>query len=1544
VQLGYGQVGGYLVQSRSVGAIAGSQALKILDGVSPSQIPLVTVPNAFVFDWRALQRWGISQRDLPPDSTILNRPLTAWELYKRYILGALSLILLEALLIFGLVINRARAQKAEAELRHNQRRLADLIETAFDAIVAVDEGQRIVLFNSAAERIFDCPAASAIGEPFDRFVPQRLRAAHNADIFRFGETGTTSRVMGAMDTLSGLRSTGEEFPIEASISQVETSGKKLYTVIIRDISKRKQAEAELRRLNRALQTLSRCNQSLTHSANEQQLVESICQSLVETGGYRMAWVGYAEQDGERRVRPVASAGFDDGYLANIDITWGEGPSGQGAPGCAIREGHPVVNRNTATNPAYAPWRTEALKRGYLSSITLPLYVANQAMGALTLHASEPEAFDEQELRLLRELADDLSFGIDTIRTRDQRKRAEAELHLTLFSLEHASDGMFRMDPMGRIVFVNESACQSLNRSREELLSLSISDVDPNVSPEGWSAMWERLKKRGSGTFETHHRTKDGRTFPVEVTSAYVEFDGKEYAFASVRDVTERVRAEEELRKEKAFTEAVIDSFPDIFFVLRGPGQFVHWGRNPERILGYSREETLALSQATEIVAEEYRPLAAQAIQSGFANGIVAVEVQLLHRDGRKIPYLLSATRAIIGGETLLVGIGLDITERKQIEQALSQSEERFRTVFETSGAGIVLLDLTGYLMETNAAFQHMLGYSGSELHHMRFTEVTHPDDREGDWRRFQELSEGKISKYEAEKRYIHKDGEIIWARLIVSLVRDTHGQPQYAAAMVSDITERKRAEEALQESEARFRMLIEEAPSGVRISRDGIGLYANKAFLQMFGLHQAREVVGQPIANVWAPESRFIVEERVRLWSDGEEISPSFDGIGIRKDGSKLDVHVDLVLVDLSDGRASLGFHSDVTETKRAQKRIMESEEKFRTVFMAGPDLVFMASLADGRVLEINDRCWDFFGYTRDEMIGKTATELGIFANPADRQKLVAEVKSKGGVRNLELDCKRKNGSVMRALVSVERLEISDEPVMVGVTRDITEQKRAEETMVRLRQAVDSSGEVVFMTDREGVITFINPEFTRLYGYAPEEVVGKATRRILKSDDVTESEYDRVWLAAEDKQFTFGEIVNQTKDGRKVMVERSANAVLDDRGDIVGFISIQTDITERKHLEQQLIQAQKMEAVGSLAAGVAHDFNNLLTIINGFSALLLKRIPVDDPMHSPLSEIRDAGERGAGLTRQLLAFSRKAIHALVILDLNDVINNASNMLRRLIGEDVKLVLLCQSGISMIKADAGQMEQILLNLAVNARDAMPRGGTLTIETSNLQADENYVREHHLMAPGLYVRLSVRDTGVGIEEKTQARIFEPFFTTKEIGKGTGLGLATVYAIAEQAGGHIEVESKIGHGATFTIYLPQASGTPQLKRTEEGIDNGTETILLVEDEEELRHMVRYILESCGYTVLEASSAMEAILIPAQHQGAIQLLLTDVVMPELSGRELAEKLTKVRPEIRVLYMSGYTDDTVLRYGVLESAVHFLQKPFSPTALSRKVREVLDA
>jgi len=638
------------------------------------------------------------------------------------------------------------------------------------------------------------------------------------------------------------------------------------------------------------------------------------------------------------------------------------------------------------------------------------------------------------------------------------------------------------------------------------------------------------------------------------------------------------------------------------------------------------------------------------------------------------------------------------------------------------------------------------------------------------------------------------------------------------------------------------------------------------------------------------------------------------------------------------------------TEQARAEEARRHGEERFRALIEHGADAVALVA-PDGTLLFASHSIERLLGFAPAELVGHPGFER---VHPDDVSRVHAALRdiiaSPGTPVGLELRWRHKDGSWRHIdAVAVDRLAEPAVGAIVVNFRDVTERRTAEaalrESEERYRTLVEGVRDIIFALSPEGTIASLNPAFETITGWRREQWVGQPFEGLVHPEDLP--------LALE----LLGRVVRgelrpasqfrvRTAKGDFRVGEFSATPQLRE-GRLVGILGIGRDVTERVQLEQQLRQAQKMEAVGRLAGGIAHDFNNILTAITGYADLLLEDLGATDPRRQDADEIHKAADRAAGLTRQLLAFSRQQVLQPTVLEVNTLVGDLEKMLRRLLGEDVALSTRLAPTTGRVKADPGQLEQVIMNLAVNARDAMPNGGKLTLETANVDLDDAYAADHYPARAGPFVMLAVSDTGTGMSEETQAHMFEPFFTTKEKGKGTGLGLATVYGIIKQSGGFIWVYSEVGHGTTFKLYLPRveelaerASEPAQLPARPA---RGTETVLVVEDEAPVRSVARQVLERHGYTVLEAPSAEAALDLAARYSGAIHLLLTDVVMPGLNGRELASRLADLRPDARVIFMSGYTDEAVTRHGVLEPGSAYVQKPFTPDAIVRRVREVLD-
>ena len=660
----------------------------------------------------------------------------------------------------------------------------------------------------------------------------------------------------------------------------------------------------------------------------------------------------------------------------------------------------------------------------------------------------------------------------------------------------------------------------------------------------------------------------------------------------------------------------------------------------------------------------------------------------------------------------------------------------------------------------------------------------------------------------------------------------------------------------------------------------------------------------------------------------------------------------------------------------------------FRDLLDAAPDAMIVVN-SQGQIVLVNTQTENLFGYTRDELLNQ---RLEILIpqrfrkhHHGERDQFFAHPRKRPMGSGVELVGLRKDGSEFPADITLSPIETEDGIVVLSSVRDITERKQSEEiarqhaelqvkraeesaqlaaakkeldliaerergaealrrSQARVRRLVESNIIGIATGDLTGEIVDVNDACLSIFGFTREDVLSGQ----LRWDTLTPPEYHDADRLAVGKLIKTGvappwEKQFFRKDGSRVSVLIGAVTLEAESGEIEA-ISFVLDISERKQLEQQLRQAQKMEAVGQLAGGIAHDFNNLLAVIIGYSEILGERLGKDDPLKPKAEQITKAGKGAAALTRQLLAFSRRQVLEPVVLDLNSVVADTSKMLRRLIGEHIELVTTAASELGRVKADRGQIEQIVMNLAVNARDAMPHGGKLTIATANAEMDDVYCRQNPGAIPGPYVMLSVSDTGCGMSHETQMQIFEPFFTTKGQDKVTVLGLSTVYGVVKQSGGYISVYSEVGRGTSFKIYLPRTDASVTAARGSDDGENphGWETVLLVEDAQPLRELARELLEGNGYTVLEAANGADAIGLAENHRRTIHLLFTDVVMPGMDGRKLADHLVRINPEMKVLYMSGYTDDAIGHHGVLGSGIALLEKPFTRESLTRKVREVL--
>ena len=840
-----------------------------------------------------------------------------------------------------------------------------------------------------------------------------------------------------------------------------------------------------------------------------------------------------------------------------------------------------------------------------------------------------------------------------------------------------------------------------------------------------------------------------------------------------------------------------------------------------------------------------------------------------------------------------------------------------------------------FLAVNQAAIEHY-GYSREEFLRMTLKDIRPEEDvpalLENISRTGPGFQTGRIL------RHRKKDGTLIDVK-ITSHDLAWAGHPARLAS-AEDITGRKRTEESLRQSEESYRLLVEQNPDAILVHRRGTIVFANNSATALFGARSANELLGKQHLDFVHPDHREAVKQRIQDFSDDLTSVRRNETKFLRLDGREIYAEVAARSILYQGEAATQVMFRDVSQRRQAEEELRHGEARLA---------------AAQAIAHVGDWSWDIiddtltwsaemfriYGISPQKFDGKPASVVRLI-HPDDvplHEKCIKDLLAGRSADSFEYRILQPGGQERVVQVLGGAVE-HDEGVPIrisGVVLDVTERKKAEE---RFYKAFHASPEpTTIATATEGRYIDVNESFLRVTGYQREEAIGQ-TFEELKFWERPEDRAALVEKLNKEGSVRDLEITFRTKAGEQRTALDSAELV-----DIAGqkcILSIFKDITEQRSLEKQLRQAQKMEAIGQLSGGIAHDFNNLLSVIIGYSEVLEERLPQADPLRKNCQQITKAGQSAASLTRQLLAFSRQQVLELKVLELNAVVLHVEKMLRRLIGEHIDLTTVLSPTLGRVKADQGQIEQVIINLAVNARDAMPNGGKLTIETADIDVDQDYVHKHPLHVPGPYVLLTVSDTGVGMDAETQARIFEPFFTTKEIGRGTGLGLATVYGVVKQSGGFIWVYSEVGHGTTFKIYLPrtaEAMGADKPISAAQSV-RGTETVLLVEDEEALREFTATVLTNSGYTVLAAERPDKAIEIASQHQGPIHLLLSDVIMPGMNGSVLARNLVAIRPEIRVIYMSGYTGFT--HPGLVDSDVILLQKPFTREALLHKVREGL--
>jgi len=946
--------------------------------------------------------------------------------------------------------------------------------------------------------------------------------------------------------------------------------------------------------------------------------------------------------------------------------------------------------------------------------------------------------------------------------------------------------------------------------------------------------------------------------------------------------------------------------------------------------------------------------------------------------------------------TIVKRVETGVREREKLLEQLRDAENKYRVIFDNALEGIFQSTPEGKFITANESLAKMWGYdTPAQL----LSEMSNADEKlyvvPGRWSQLLQTFQRHYTVLGFVSEVYRKDGRPMWISQNVRGVRDAQGQLVYVEGTVEDITaqwlaDRRRSllhgtttnlAEAATVAEARPKILqaiceilewdmgaVWDVDKGENVLRCVEVWHRPNIDIEEFEAATSRMTVppGEGLAGrVWQtgeldwipdiarqaafPDAAIALHNGMRS-AFGVPVKVRSEVIHVLEFFSPKVSHADPELLQML---AAIGDQlGQLIEHKRGVEALRESDARKAAILDSAMDCIITFD-EKGRIGEFNPAAERAFGFPKAFALGKDLFELIIPPSLREGYRRAALLSGEAEPvpalgRRMELVARRADQSEIPVEMALSRIELNGRPMFTAYIRDITERRRAERTRSELAAVVESSSDAIIGKTLDGIIVSWNGAAERLYGHTAADAMGRHIYIVVPADRLDELPQTLAAVQRGESLVNF-ETVRIRKDGQRIAVTVTESPIRNERGHITGISSIVRDITERKKLENQLLQSQKMEAVGRLAGGVAHDFNNILTAVLGYSDLLLRQIQPGHPMHRQLSEIKKAGEFAASLTHQLLAFSRRQELQPKVLSLNDAVGNIQKMLRRLIDEDIRIMILPDKNAGNVKADPAQLGQVIMNLAVNARDAMPRGGILTIETSNAICEKDGVPcQTHGIPAGEYVKLTLSDTGTGMTDEVKQHLFEPFFTTKEKGQGTGLGLATCYGIVKQSGGCIVVESAVGQGSSFHVYLPRVNNRGVLFPASAAagrMPRGHETILLVEDEAGVRTLAAQILRRLGYSVIEAEDGDEAHeVVRNMHGSKIDLLLADVVLPNSGGRELLDWMEETQDGAKVLFTSGYVKEIVCKKYDLPAEVPFLQKPFTPADLARKVREIIES
>ncbi len=1322
------------------------------------------------------------------------------------------------------------------------------------------------------------------------------------------------------------------------------------------------SQAEKARLTGLYDALRHINRAIVHLQSRDELFEEICRIAVEYGGFACAFFGWIDQE-TKKIVPIAHSRQGTAYLQDVLMYADERPEGQGPAGRAVRSGRPYISNDFMNDEFTAPWRSKARQHNFWASASFPIRQRDVVVGMFGVYASESGYFQKSEIELLESAAEEVSFALDNFENAKERLAAQETVEKLASIVETSGDAIISISLDGVIRSWNPAAESTFGYTRDEILGKLSSVLTPPEKANEFGEILDRLRAGETvSAFETVRVSKDGGHINVSLTASALRSPDGEVVGVSkiVRDITSRKLTDAALRQSRALVEILLHEAPVALAMVDREMKYLAANRRWLEDLGANETELVGRSHydvfpnIPETWKDEHRrALAGETVIAPEGSYIASNGgVYWAHRIMR--PWMTGD--GSIGGLVLMVE---NINYRKETEETLEREGARLRILFDQASDGMCLFTDDLRLIEANASFGQMLGLPVSgmfERSPWEWDEVH--STREAYLREF---PGGLTTPAKFETRIRRDDGSVI--DVDVSMTPTEWNGQRFVFQVIRDITERKLAEHELLEAQAKLTAVTENMAEGlIALDQDQHTVIYNLAARSLFGVSESAQsdrdlrtyadvlkvstLDGTVLPREQWPLSRIQRGEKIQ----NVEIRAVSQFMGTEK---ILNCSGGLVPLG-ANKKLAYGLYQDITERKKAEQELRESDERFQRLVNNSLSVMLLVNPEDGAILYANEAASAFYGYATDRLMSMNIADI----NCLPRDQVSNEIKSAASAqRTLFHFCHRLASGEIRAVeVYSSGVMMSGKTVLFSIVHDVTERKRAEKELRDSEERYHTTFEqaAVGMThvSFDGQIIRCNKRFADSLGYTVEEIIGRNFQQLTFKDDwqtgaraVEEVLSGQTESASYEKRYV-------RKDGSQVWAMLHTSIQRDSEGRSLYLISIVQDIDARKQAEEslqnaqaQLLHTQKMEAIGLLAGGVAHDFNNALSVILGYGEMLERRLAYDEVSSGFVKQILLAENRAAVLTRQLLAFSRKRGHNPITLNLNSVVIDVQEMLRRLIGANVSLTLECAPDLKNINADYGDLEQILMNLAVNARDAMPQGGDLTLRTENVEIGSADIPEQPDIKCGKYVILSVSDTGCGMDKETLDRVFEPFFTTKKRGTGTGLGLSTTYGIVQQSGGHIRVHSVVGAGTRFDVYFPVVEDPIKLIEIKQPVQtaaHGSETILVVDDEEVVRGFVCNCLRENGYNVLDASNGKEAISVAMKNNPSIDLLVTDVMMPEMDGIELAGNMRKTHPDLKVMFISGYAEDLPDRCSGLLQATQLLQKPVNIDTLLTTVRQIL--